>query len=104
MVIYTELGLNLLPADNSVIAGLLGVEDRLSTGRLRVFSTLAEWRDEYRLYRYDEKGQLVKKFDHLMDTTRYLVMSGIQIARTRPAPGSERSLASTGMADSVAGY
>ena len=58
---------------------------RLSTGRLKVFSTLQSWLSEYRLYHRDEKGKVVKKDDHLMDAMRYLVFSGLDVADTEPA-------------------
>jgi hypothetical protein len=58
----------------------------LSAQRLRVFASLASWRDEFRLYRRDDKGIVVKAKDHLMDATRYLVMSGRDRMRCAPAP------------------
>ena len=82
---YRELGLNLATADNAVEAGIFEVWSRLSTGRLKVFSTLQNWLSEYRLYRRDERGRIVKERDHLMDATRYLVMSGISRASFRPS-------------------
>jgi hypothetical protein len=36
------------------------------------------------VYRRDEKGNIVKKADHLMDAMRYFVVSGRDIARTKP--------------------
>jgi phage terminase large subunit-like protein len=84
LVVYRELGLHLTVADNAVEAGLYEVWTRLSTGRLKVFSTLVNWLGEYRLYRRNEKGAVVKDRDHLMDATRYLVMSGLAIAAFRP--------------------
>lgn len=84
--IYTELGLNIIPADNSVESGLFAVHQRLATGRLKVFRSLREWFAEYRIYRRDEKGHIVKKKDHAMDATRYLVVSGIDVA-TVPMSG-----------------
>ena len=65
--IYTDLGLDLTPADNSRESGLFEVHQRLATGRLKVFKTLNSWRGEYRIYHRDEKGHIVKKNDHLMD-------------------------------------
>lgn len=79
--IYTDLGLNLTPADNSRESGLYEVHQRLATGRLKVFKSLKPWLAEYRIYRRDEKGHVVKQKDHAMDATRYLVVSGIDIAR-----------------------
>jgi len=77
---YQSLGLNLTLADNAVEAGIYEVWMRLSTGRLRVFSNLRNLLAEFRIYRRDEKGKIVKENDHLMDDLRYLVMSGISIA------------------------
>jgi phage terminase large subunit-like protein len=79
--IYTDLGLELHLADNSRESGLYAVHQRLATGRLKVFKTCRAWLGEYRIYRRDEKGHVVKEHDHLMDATRYLVVSGIDIAR-----------------------
>lgn len=71
LALYEELGLRLTPADNTVEAGIADVWQRLSTGRLRVFKHLHDWFSEYRIYRRDEKGKIVKTHDHLMDATRY---------------------------------
>jgi phage terminase large subunit-like protein len=79
--IYRELGLVLTPAENSVESGLYEVHQRLATGRLKVFRSLKPWLAEYRIYRRDEKGHVVKEKDHAMDATRYLVVSGIDVAK-----------------------
>ncbi len=84
-------GLNVQPADNAVEAGLYAVWERLSTGRLKVFNTCTSLLDEYRIYRRDEKGRIVKDNDHIMDALRYLVMSGINIAR-QDVPAKRKSL------------
>lgn len=83
---YTSLGLDLTPAKNSVEAGIYEVWQRLSSGRLKVFKSLQNWRSEYRIYRRDEKGRIIKENDHLQDATRYLVMSGLDCAKVKPAP------------------
>ena len=85
---YIDLGLLLTKAENGVEAGLFDVWKRLSTGRLKVFKTLQNWLAEYRLYRRDEKGQIVKLNDHLMDATRYVVVSGLALAIVAPDAGS----------------
>lgn len=81
---YLDLGLLLSPAENGVEAGLFDVWQRLSTGRLKVFRTMQNWLSEYRLYRRDEKGAIVKKDDHAMDATRYLIVSGLHVAGVEP--------------------
>jgi phage terminase large subunit-like protein len=82
---YNDLGLHLTYADNSREAGIYEVWELLSSGRLKVFKSLTNWRSEYRVYRRDEKGRIVKENDHLMDASRYLIMSGLEIAKTKPA-------------------
>lgn len=86
---YSSMGLNLLPANNEVEAGLFSVYRRLLSGRLKVFRTLPNWLAEVRLYRRDEKGRVVKERDHLMDATRYLVMSGMARATVEPLEAFE---------------
>ena len=79
--IYKGLGLNLREADNTVEAGIYEVWNRLSTGRLKVFSSCSSLLEEYRMYRRDEKGKIIKSNDHVMDALRYLCSSGISIAK-----------------------
>jgi len=81
---YVNQGLNLSFAKNAVEAGLLNVWQRLSTGRLKLFRGLQNFFAEYRIYRRNEKGDIVKENDHLMDCLRYLCMSGIDVATTAP--------------------
>lgn len=79
--LYTNEGLTLYKGDNAVEAGIYDVWTRLSTGRLKVLKSLHEWLKEFRLYRRDLNGKVVKKDDHLMDATRYLISKIITIAR-----------------------
>jgi hypothetical protein len=77
---YVDLGLNLFYADNALEAGIAKVWTRLSTGKIKVFSTCQNFRREIRLYRRDIKGEIVKGDDHLMDDMRYWINTGYQIA------------------------
>ncbi len=101
MTDYVELGLDLAPAKNPRESGIHTVWERLSTGRLKVFSTMMNWQAEYRLYRRDDDGNIVKEFDHLMDATRYWVVSGIERAAVQPAGPSGMTPA---IADRSVGY
>ncbi len=89
--IYLDLGIDINPAINSVESGLYAVLERLSTGRLKVFSILTDWFTEYRVYQRDKNGKVKKSNDHAMDATRYLVMSGLELAKTKPFKKAERS-------------
>lgn len=86
---YRNLGLNMLgdfaqwpetrvkhenlSSKVAVEPGLSEILERLETGRLKVFSHLNDWFEEFRLY-HREDGKVVKEFDDLMDATRYFIM------------------------------
>ena len=78
MQLYRRLGLQLSPAENAVEAGITEVWNLLVSGRLKVMESLSNWLREFRKYHRDDKGsgKIVKRDDHLMDATRYLVISG----------------------------
>ena len=79
--LYRKEGLRLVPADNAVEAGIAEVHSRLQTGRLKIARHLTDFFDEYRLYRRNELGKIVKENDHYMDSLRYYVMTGLKIAK-----------------------
>ena len=83
---YRDLGLKLAPAKNAVESGLYDTWERLSAGRIKVFSNLENWRREKNMYRRDMKGRVIKVNDHLMDCMRYLIASGVEVARQVPVP------------------
>ncbi|WP_159917918.1 terminase family protein [Pantoea sp. 18069] len=85
---YVDLGLQLTPANNGVESGIYQVWERMSTGRLKVFKSMHDWLNEYRIYRRDDKGQIVKKDDHAMDATRYLIVTGLSLASVKPRASS----------------
>jgi phage terminase large subunit-like protein len=91
---YRNKGMDIDIADNSVEAGIFKVFDRMCSGRLKVFTTCMAWRNEFRVYRRDQEGKIVKENDHLMDATRYGIMSGISRA-TREPLGVEEEYYST---------
>jgi len=64
----------------SVEAGIMGMLDRMKTGRFKVFSHLLEWFEEFRLY-HRKDGRVVKEGDDLLAATRYAVMM-LRYART----------------------
>lgn len=73
MLEYEDLGLVIRKANNAVHAGLHVVLTLMQGNQVKVFNTMVNWKKEFRLYRRDEKGNIVKENDHLMDTTRYLL-------------------------------
>lgn len=81
---YKDLGLDISMADNGVEAGIHRVWERMSGSKIKVFKSCQNWLAEYRMYRRDEKGHVVKNNDHLMDATRYMVASGLDRACVAP--------------------
>jgi hypothetical protein len=53
---------------NAVEAGVLSILDRMRTGRLKVFSHLTEWFEEFRVY-HRKDGRIHKANDHLLVAT-----------------------------------
>lgn len=102
MAAYQDLGLKLVNAENAVEAGIYEVWQRLETGRLKIFKTLGNTRQEYNMYRRDEKGKIVKKHDHLMDAIRYLIMSGLKVASVQAV--KQQITSGLFLGDSQAGY
>lgn len=91
--IYKGHGLNMLPIHAQCEDGTNGVEatvqdmlDRMLTGRLRVFSHLDEWFEEFRNY-HRKDGLIVKEADDLLSASRYgIMMRRFAITQARPAP------------------
>lgn len=104
--LYEDAGLILEPADNSVSAGILKVGQMFETGQLKIFTTCANLLKEYRTYRRDENGRIVKKNDHAMDALRYLIMTGLDYMSvgTDPDFTERREDTTTGGKDEFTGY
>jgi hypothetical protein len=58
---------------SGVEAGVIGILDRMQTGRFKVFRHLADWFAEKRHY-HRKDGKIVKERDDLISATRYAVM------------------------------
>jgi phage terminase large subunit-like protein len=87
-VVYRDVGLRLLSkADNAKEAGIARVLTRMQNGQLKIFRTLGKALTELRMYARDEEGIVRKGNDHLMDCMRYVVMSGLGVARCRVVEG-----------------
>lgn len=83
LTIYKQLGLRIKPAKNEVEAGIYYTWDRLSCGKIKVFSNLPNFFTEYLVYRRDLNGKIIKEKDHLMDCLRYIVLN-INTAQQQP--------------------
>ena len=90
---YREHGIEFRPADNAVLAGINRVNEAFKSDRLFAFKNCVSWKKEIDGYKWqrlkhtsekNEPDAPVKKNDHLMDSMRYLIMSGFRVAETRP--------------------
>lgn len=79
---YENLGLILEKADNAITGPLWEIHEAMEQGRFKIFNTCRDLLTEFRLYRRDEKGRIVKKDDHGMDAMRYWWNTGRNIAIT----------------------
>ena len=77
---YAAQGLKMLPeratfpdGTNGVEAGVMEMLDRMQTGRLKVFSHLRDWFEEFSLY-HRKDGRIVKENDDVLSATRYALM------------------------------
>ncbi len=86
--LYRNEGLTLIEADNAVESGIFEVYQRMTTGRLRIFTTCVNLLKELPLYHRDKNGQIVKKNDHCADATRYLVMGIHQLSYSSESEGN----------------
>ena len=90
---YTDLGLNIATANNAVEAGVYEVHEALVQGQLKIFSTLTNFREEFRLYRRDDSGKIIKERDHLQDALKYAWVSGRDVMI--PEPVAQPAVTST---------
>ncbi len=80
---YRSEGLILTGTENAPETGIQTIEERASTGRIKVFRTMDDFQAQWRLYRRDESGKIDNRYDLLMDTLRGVVASYRHIATTR---------------------
>lgn len=82
---YRTLGLHLVPANNRVETGLFEIYQLLVSGRLKIFRSCVDLIKEIRTYQRDEKGRIKKENDHCIDSWRYAIISGVNVAKINPS-------------------
>lgn len=112
---YRQHGLNMLKeratfddGTNGLEAGLAEMLTRMQTQRLKVFSHLGDWFEEFRLY-HRKDGLVVKMTDDLMSATRYGLMmrrfaKTQEEAEARVRPSRMAPVIPFGVYDPVTGY
>lgn len=86
---YLDEGVNMLhdratfdDGTNGLEAGIYQLLDLMTSGRFFVFSHLADWFSEFRMY-HREKGKVVKLIDDILSATRYAYM---MVRYAKPVP------------------
>lgn len=103
--LYEQEGLRLVMADNAVEAGIYKVGQGFASGQLKIFTTCRNLLAEYRTYRRDENGKIVKKNDHALDALRYFMMTGVDLLTCLPDPDAQSySDNNTSGKDKLTGY
>lgn len=81
MQYYSEAGFSMLDeratwedGGNGVEAGLYEIRDLMSKGKFKIFAGLRDLLDEVLQHHRDEKGNIVKTMDDLLDAIRYAYM------------------------------
>lgn len=69
--ILEDEGLKLTSANNKVTEGLLKCYEAFNFNKLKIFKNCKNTLAEFSTYRRDDKGNIVKADDHLMDAMRY---------------------------------
>lgn len=94
---YAEAGLRMLAIHATFEDGTHGFEagitimlERMQQGRLRVFSHLADWFEEFGLY-HRKDGLVVKEADDLLSATRYGIMM-LRFAIPKIKPGVQKMI------------
>ena len=113
--LYKDQGVNMLndkstfeDGSNGLEAGLADMFNRMQTQRLKVFSHLDDWFEEFRLY-HRKDGIVVKLGDDLLSATRYAMMMRRRAKTQEESETRMRAVKSIpvidfGMFDEVAGY
>ena len=100
---WRKQGVRMLPeraqyedGNYSVEAGVQDLLLRMQTARFKISDHLGDWWDQFRMY-HRKNGKIVKERDHLMDATRYLIMS---LSKSRVKGSENRKLFTRTMNDS----
>ena len=76
-------------------AGILGMYERMESGRFKVFSTCKPFLEEYRMYHRDKNGKLVKMWDDVLCAARHACMM-LRFARVEPVKRRAQSYGGVG--------
>jgi phage terminase large subunit-like protein len=85
-----DFNIRMKNAINSIAPGIAEVLTLLTSDRLKIFTSCVHTRQEFVLYQYNKRGEPHDYMNHIMDCLRYLVMSGVKIAKSLEEDKKER--------------
>jgi phage terminase large subunit-like protein len=82
---YADCGIRFMyPAEKKdKEASILEVLQRMQSGKLKIFKTCFKTMTELRMYARNEKGLIIKGNDHILDSIRYGIRTGLKYAAVR---------------------
>ena len=101
---YRDCGLQLSATISSVIGGVEKCRLMMNGEAIKVFASCKDFWEEYRKYRRDLNGNIVKKNDHVMDSFRYAILGGLNYLDLVPEKLDEKDEDSETYANAVAAY
>ena len=101
---YRDQGLQLSATISSVIGGVEKCRLMMNGEAIKVFASCKSFWEEYRKYRRDLNGNIVKKNDHVMDAFRYAILGGLNFLDLLPENPDDEDEHSERHANSVAAY
>jgi phage terminase large subunit-like protein len=107
--IYRSKNVEVIPSweSKNVESGILNILNKLVTGQIRVFNKCTEFMHEYGIYHRNDRGDVVKQHDHLLDAFRYVIDSFDLVAKVEPMDPDEppqQQTQNTRGISSVGGY
>ncbi|MCE5309619.1 MAG: phage terminase large subunit [Acidobacteriales bacterium] len=83
---YQEMGLDLTEARGKAESGLEEMSAAMASGHLKVFATLSRWREEFRVYRRDDRNRIVNESEsYCQNAARHFWTTGFDIMKVPPS-------------------
>ncbi len=82
--LYAAEGLDIRTCKKTPEADISYMTSKFKDGTLRVFSSCELWWQGYFTYSRDERFQIIKEDDDIMDASRYLIRDFYSVAKTKP--------------------
>lgn len=90
---YRQVGFKIVQGKYAKWHAIDSVYERIRTGRFKVFPTCRKFMDEWRMYSRNDKGEIIKGNDHLMNALEFVMLDGLPLARTKTSASFQNRVA-----------